>query len=579
MLGLSTMTKNQSPRLKEWILYFSNQGIEKFIIFLDNCSDDSKDELNRIKLNYHIDIDIYLTEEFSDKSIQKIDWVSRSHYMYDFTINTYKYLDWIAFIELDEFVFPMKKNNKLSSFLNNLESDCLYINSWDYQGPFNENEKILGQCYMGWTDLHRSKNGYLYRGKSIIRPSKFIKCMDAHHFKQSNNLVSNEFKINRNVTQVYHGKEVYIDDNIFRIGHFRNHTPITTLYNYINNENLIKRNVAIIGSGWYGCYIAEYLLDNFKHLNITIIDKNDDIFKESSYKNQNRLHLGFHYPKCEITRNKCKNNFNKFLSKYKELLLPINKNFYVIANDSNIDYDSYLKLYDDYDYKLVTENNFIENIQGEILNTNEMFIDFRKAQKYFKNKFQDRISFKFNYMVNLIETTGETLKINNELEFDKVFNATYNQFYNKNILADNIIYEKCLTLLYKKKEEIPFDCLTIMDGNYSSIYKYSDNIYTLTNVLHTPIKISNNFNDIENDTLYDLNEKISLFEENIIKFYPDFKNKFEYVSKFESFKCKKVSNIDTRDITIDIINNIFNVWCGKISLIFELDKYIDKYIY
>jgi hypothetical protein len=34
--------KNQLGRLKEWVLYHNKFGIDRFIIFLDNCSDNSK---------------------------------------------------------------------------------------------------------------------------------------------------------------------------------------------------------------------------------------------------------------------------------------------------------------------------------------------------------------------------------------------------------------------------------------------------------------------------------------------------------------------------------------------------------
>ena len=33
-IGLSTMTKNQSHRLKEWVLYHKNLGVNHFIIYL-----------------------------------------------------------------------------------------------------------------------------------------------------------------------------------------------------------------------------------------------------------------------------------------------------------------------------------------------------------------------------------------------------------------------------------------------------------------------------------------------------------------------------------------------------------------
>ena len=350
----------------------------------------------------------------------------------------------------------------------------------------------------------------------------------------------------------------------------------------IHKNTLSINNICIIGGGWYGCYIAEYLLDNFNHLNITLIDERNDIFEGSSSNNQNRLHLGFHYPRCSITRNKCKQNFNKFVDKYNELLLPIDKNYYLISSNSNIIYDDYIKLYDTNDYKIIL-NNLFTNIDKHIINTNEMYIDFNKVKTYFKNKFNNKIKFIFNYKVNNINNLNGEVIINDNLKFDKIFNCTYNQINNDNnninIKKNEYIYEKCLTLLYKKINNLEFDCLTIMDGNFSSIYLYKDDLYTLTNVKYTPLIKCSNLEEVKTFNNYCLEEKIKLFEDNILEYYPEFKNKFEYYNKFESYKCKKINDNDSRDITINIDNNIFNVWCGKISLIFEIDKYIDKFIY
>jgi len=73
------------------------------------------------------------------------------------------------------------------------------------------------------------------------------------------------------------------------------------------------KRIAIIGGGWYGCYIAEYLLEKNSNINITIFDMNDDIFCGSSYNNQSRLHLGYHYPRCNVTYKKCEKNYTIFL--------------------------------------------------------------------------------------------------------------------------------------------------------------------------------------------------------------------------------------------------------------------------
>jgi hypothetical protein len=297
----------------------------------------------------------------------------------------------------------------------------------------------------------------------------------------------------------------------------------------------------------------------------------------SSYKNQNRLHLGFHYPRCKITRNKCKKYFGIFKNKYLKITDTIYNNIYAIANKSNINYNDFIELFDKEDY-IICKNDILINVNENIIKTNEKYINYKKAKEYFKNKFNNRITFQCNYNVKKIENINNIVKINDEYEYDKVFNCTYNQI-NDGINSD-IYYEKCLTLLYKKINKTNFDCITIMDGDYFSIYKYNNNdIYTLTHVSLTPLIKDKNYENVEKCNDFDIHKKIELFENEVLKYYPLFKESFIYYDYYISFKCKNISNDDSRNINIYINDNLFNTWCGKISFIFELDTYINKFIY
>ena len=47
-----------------------------------------------------------------------------------------------------------------------------------------------------------------------------------------------------------------------------------------------------------------------------IFEKGSEIFTQSSYKNQNRLHLGFHYARSYKTRKLCRDGHYKFIRDY-----------------------------------------------------------------------------------------------------------------------------------------------------------------------------------------------------------------------------------------------------------------------
>lgn len=332
-------------------------------------------------------------------------------------------------------------------------------------------------------------------------------------------------------------------------------------------------DICIIGCGWYGCYVAEKLLQ-YKNINIriTMIDKEDDIFKGSSSNNQNRLHLGFHYPRCKITMDKCEKYFEKFLYRYNTIIENVNDNIYCIAKDSRVNYQDYIAKFKNYE---LLDNKYLNNIEGKLIKVNEKYINFVKAKKYFSNIIKDNNNVKLllNYKVEEVINKYNKVIINNNLIFDKVINCTYNNIQDKN----NVLFEKCISILYNKINYTFFDTLTVMDGNYFSIYKYDKTLFSLTNVKYTPICKGS----LEHVTKYKIDDLIPIIkkiEEDVCKIYPDFKKNFEYNSYYISYKCKNVCEDDTRDINISINNNIMNIWCGKISLVFDIDNKLFEFI-
>jgi hypothetical protein len=137
--------------------------------------------------------------------------------------------------------------------------------------------------------------------------------------------------------------------------------------------------IAIIGGGWVGCHLA----NKFKNYhNITLFEKNNIIFGETSSKNQNRVHEGYHYARSFNTRELCKTTINKFIYEYGFAINNVNKNYYCVPEHKSIvDYKTYLQIFNDFDF-IETNHNF-NNLEGCIL-TSEKHIDFNKIKNYFE---------------------------------------------------------------------------------------------------------------------------------------------------------------------------------------------------
>lgn len=321
--------------------------------------------------------------------------------------------------------------------------------------------------------------------------------------------------------------------------------------------------IAIIGGGWVGCHLAWKLKD--KH-DITIFEKNEELFMETSYNNQNRLHYGYHYSRNNKTRELCKNTFDRFLIDYDFLSKELNANYYCVPHrKSIIDFETYKKIFLNFNY---LETDFkLKNIDG-CIKTNERWIDFEKAKKFFNHSLNN------NFLKKEVDDK-EIKKL--RLEYDYVINATNNMIKDKTI-KDNF-YELTLSLLYEKKQEINFDAITLVDGKFFSLYPYKDNLYTLTDVEHTPLKKFKKIkslikykNRIENS---EIEHKKNIIEQKVKDYYKNFNNDFVYVDHVLSIKSKINDKSDDRYPIISRIDNYISCFTGKIQGIYIIEDFIN----
>jgi len=338
--------------------------------------------------------------------------------------------------------------------------------------------------------------------------------------------------------------------------------------------------IIIIGSGWYGCHIATKLAKNNQ---VLLFEKNNHIFCQSSYYNQNRLHLGFHYPRNFHTRHSCKEYFNQFLDEYPTIVENISNNWYVVSKHSCMDFHTYKHILDHegHTYRLV-EPSSLHNIDGEIFEVNEKIIHAEKARTHFEETLK-----KAGIDVHLGELfKNYTKTVNGRLivytdkgiyEGDILLDCTYNEL---NFSRQSYIYEKTISLIYKKVKSCPFQALTVMDGPFPSLYPrdLNNELYTLTDVEWTPLSTSHCFRDIADfsPTEKQVDYTKEKMEKKIEMYIPNFKTHFEYCDYFLSNKTKQS---DYRDIVIEEVEpGVLTVNCGKIYGIFKFEKYVLEYI-
>ncbi|MHA2113174.1 MAG: hypothetical protein ACW98W_17035 [Candidatus Hodarchaeales archaeon] len=308
--------------------------------------------------------------------------------------------------------------------------------------------------------------------------------------------------------------------------------------------------ICVIGGGWVGCHLTKV----FKDRHQIDLFESEEIFSKSSSNNQNRLHLGYHYCRSFHTRELCKKTFNKFSEEYSFLIDDVPNNLYAIPfNESLLDYNSYIKIFENFSTHTQKEINFLKNIEG-VINTDEKFINPLKAKNYFSEILSDNLIIK---NVNLDDIDSFKKK------YDLVINCTNN--FLDSIVDESIYLETCHALLYEKKKETSFDALTLVDGKLFSIYPYdNDKLFSLSDVEVTP---KNNCS---------IDKKRKLMEKKVLYYYEEFLDYFEYHSFYIGKKYKYLNKSDNRIPIIRKQDNYIRTFTGKIQGIYFIQDYLEK---
>jgi hypothetical protein len=311
--------------------------------------------------------------------------------------------------------------------------------------------------------------------------------------------------------------------------------------------------IIILGAGWYGLHLSN-VLDKLSIEHI-ILEKSNAIFSGSSSKNQNRLHLGFHYPRSMETIDECRKGYTRMLEEYGECIEDIENNYYLIHKNSRTTQEDYEKLFN---IKPVDIPEFLvnEHFQSCYI-VPEKVINFHKAIQLFKHK---------PVIFNCGEITDLTY---NGVKYDYIMDCTFNQSQLSKSLLSDITSELCLTLLYEGHGPP----ITVMDGLFYSLYPYGNNIYTLTDVEHTPL-IKGTMEQIMEYDASNIDIVRHKMEMKIGMDYPAFKSKFIYKGYFLSIKNKMDYVSDNRSLYVYNDGQHVIFVGGKITGIFAMEEYI-----
>lgn len=264
----------------------------------------------------------------------------------------------------------------------------------------------------------------------------------------------------------------------------------------VMKKNFKRVNVAVIGCGIFGAEIA--LKAKLLGLSVEVYEAKNDILSGASANNQNRLHLGFHYPRDLETGKQSIRGFAAFKKKYEGSIQEGFLNAYFIANKGSLTSPSdFLKFSEmlGVSYKIISPKNFPITVQGAdtgILCEEVVYDCGVLRDLIWQHLRREQINVVLGERAIKIAKTAEHYQIdfqNHAPVFaDVVINASYGDINRLTEQLGHAISERLFeyTAVPIIKLDIPKVGVTIMDGPFMTVLPYgkTEN-FLLYNVEHS----------------------------------------------------------------------------------------------
>lgn len=202
-LAVCAIAKNEGSYFNEWIEWHTALGVGKFYIYNNESTDDTREILRP-----YIDSGLVEYHFVAGKKKQTT--------AYDDCLARHRYDSrWIAFIDIDEFIVPIK-NNTIPEFLTDYEKFASVEINWLCYGSGGAKTRESGRV-MERFRTHSHPDCELNRHiKSIVNPRLALNFISSHHPTM---LFGSTVDTNGRTTRQYFFKRTPLHDKI-RINHY-----------------------------------------------------------------------------------------------------------------------------------------------------------------------------------------------------------------------------------------------------------------------------------------------------------------------------------------------------------------------
>lgn len=162
-IGITTIQRDRAPWIKEWLAFHYLVGFRKFYIFAHNCQDNTNEIATELKKKF--DIEVFNLDPELERPQMKCYQYSCENFLQN--------VDWMAFIDSDEFLFPTS-HDSMEAALNEFSHQKISALGiyWVCFGSSGHIKEPLGLIVENYKQ--RANDGYTNNRhiKSIVRGGK-----------------------------------------------------------------------------------------------------------------------------------------------------------------------------------------------------------------------------------------------------------------------------------------------------------------------------------------------------------------------------------------------------------------------
>jgi glycine/D-amino acid oxidase-like deaminating enzyme len=273
----------------------------------------------------------------------------------------------------------------------------------------------------------------------------------------------------------------------------------------MGDSSLTGYDVVVVGGGFFGCCLALHLEERFGCA-VALVEREKSLLQRASYANQARVHNGYHYPRSFLTALRCRMNFRRFISDFRDCVVANFEKYYAIGkNFSKVTARQYREFCSRIGAPLSPAPTrirklFDPHLIEDVFAVEECAFDAVKLARMIEAKLrQSKIELYLETEATRVERLSrdslEVLCRLRDREFRlrgrRVFNCTYSRLNwiakNSDLPQAALKHEMTEMALVEVPDELRGLGITVMCGPFFSIMPFPPlGLHTLSHVRYTP---------------------------------------------------------------------------------------------